>query len=67
MWPSSSNNEQLGEGRRQEADKVEVRFRVSKEGQSRKGAVQVRTRKGWGLGEGRGGRRPVGRSFQHVQ
>lgn len=43
------NNEQLGEGRRQEADKVEVRFRGSKGDQGRKGAVIVRTR-----GEGGG-------------
>ena len=45
------NNEQIGEGRRQEADKVEVRFRESKGDQGRKGAVLVRTRKAWGAGE----------------
>ena len=45
------NNEQLGEGRRQEADKVEVRFRGSKGDQGRKGTVVVRTSKACGVGE----------------
>jgi len=48
------DNEQLGEGKRQEANKVEVRFRGSKGDQGRKGAVVVRTRTGLG-GEGKGG------------
>lgn len=37
-----SNNEQLGEDRRQEADKIEVRFRASKGAQGRKRAVGSR-------------------------
>ena len=45
------DNEQLGEGRIQEANKVEVRFRGSKGDQGRKGAVLVRTRSGLGGGE----------------
>ena len=60
------NNEQLGESRRQEADKVEVRFRGSKGDQGRKGAILlVRTRKGWGVGSWGSG--PGGRTFRHVQ
>ena len=44
-------NEQLVEGRRPEEDKVEMRFRVSKQDQGRKGDVLVRTRKGRGVGD----------------
>ena len=40
------DNEQLGEGKREEENKVEVRFRGSKGDQGRKGAVLVRTRTG---------------------
>ena len=42
------DNEQLGEGKRQETNIVEVRFRGSKGDQGRKGAVLVRTRTGRG-------------------
>ena len=44
----SRDNEQLGEGKRQETNIVEVRFRGSKGDQGRKGAVLVRTRTGRG-------------------
>ena len=44
-------NEQLGEGRRQEADIVEVRFGGPKGDQERKGTVLVRAGKAWGVGE----------------
>ena len=40
------NNEQLGEGRRQNTDKVEVRFRDQQQAQGRKGAIRTRRRKG---------------------
>ena len=44
-------NEQLREGRRQEADILEVRFRGPKGDQGRKGTVLVRAGKAWGVGE----------------
>ena len=47
-------NKQLREGKRQEANKVEVRFGRSKGDQWRKGAVLVRTRTG-GEGKKKGG------------
>ena len=61
------NNEQLGEGRRQEADKEEVRLRGSKRDQGRKGPVLVRTRNGWRVGEDGGGSGSVGSAFQYVR
>ena len=45
------DDEQLGEGRRQEANQEEVRFRGSKGDQGRKGAVLVRPRTEVGGGE----------------
>ena len=45
------NNEQLCEGRRQEANKVEVRSRGSKRDQGRNEAVLVRATKGLAVGE----------------
>ena len=46
---------------------VEVRFRESKADQGRKGAVLVRTRTGFGVGENGGDSGSVGRAFQHIR
>lgn len=42
----------MGKGRRQEADKVGIRYKITKGGQGGKEAVLMISRKGFGMGKG---------------